>query len=388
MIPKKNIKRALIKYITQPRYAFRNFTRRLNSSLSYHLYNGVSYWPETISLFLTYACNLRCYMCGQWENDGAFKNFDKKTVKNRLTLEEIKVLINEVKHFKPNITLFGGEPTLYPNWVKVLEIVKSAGLKCNIVTNGVNLSRWAEEIVNLELDEIIFSLDGPEEIHNKIRRVPGTFKKSINGFHSVNNLKRAKDKKKPLININCTINEENYLFIDETISIAESIEADVLTFHHLLFLDTKTVTRFVTFFQKLFGQTPSDWSGFVIDNPPKIDVDVLIKKIHAINDRKNKTKVSFYPNFSDSEIRQWYTKFSFKANSYKNRCLSLWMTTYIFPDGSVRHYHTMNFSPGNIKFESFKNIWNNDLYKKYRNYIKKNKSFEVCTKGCTEFFRY
>ncbi|MBL7135820.1 MAG: radical SAM protein [Candidatus Marinimicrobia bacterium] len=388
MIPRKNIARAVRKSISQPSYALSNLNHRLRSTLSYHFSNGKSYWPETISLFLTYSCNLRCYMCGQWGEEGVFKNYGKDILKIRLSLKEIETLINDVKHFKPNITLFGGEPMLYPNWIKVVESIKSAGLRCNIISNSVLISRWAQEMVDIGLDEIIFSLDGPEEIHDKIRRVPGTFKKSIEGFHILSDLKYKNNTNKPLININSTLSEISYKYIDKIISIAEDINTDGLTFHHLLFLNKDTVGNFINTFKEQFVQTPSDWLGFIVEKLPEIDIDYLIKKIHQINKNKYKTDVTFYPNLGDCEMKQWYSQFPFKATSYKNRCLSLWMTAYIFPDGSVRPYHTMNYSLGNIRKEKFTAIWNNSKYRKYRSYIKKNKNFSICSKGCTELFRY
>ena len=98
--------------------------------------------------------------------------------------------------------------------------------------------------------------------------------------------------------------------------------------------------------------------------------------------------ISVFPNFDNDEIRRWYTQFEFTSTSYRNRCMSLWMTAYIFPDGSVRPYHSMNYIVGNIRNDTFRNIWNNDTYKAYRKYIKTHKKFTVCSKGCTEFFRY
>ena len=388
MIPKQNLSRAFHKAISQPRYAVRNLNHRLKSTASYRLFNGWSYWPETISLFLTFACNLRCKMCGQWGEDGVFKDYNSDLLRERLSLQEIQKLIDDVKHFNPNITLFGGEPLLYPNWTKVVEIVKSAGLRCNIVTNGVLLNRWAEEIVDLELDEIIFSLDGPEEIHDDIRGVKGTFRKAIDSFININNLKHQKNKKRPLISINTVLTEQTYRYLDEIAEIAEQIDTDVLTFHHLLFLDSQNVNNFIDFFNGEFDQTPSDWLGFVVNKIPDFDIDQLLSNIKSIKSRKSTVDITFYPNFRDDEIKEWYSQFPFQSCSYKNRCMSLWMTAYIFPDGSVRPYHTMNFTPGNIKNSSFKEIWNNQIYKKYRSYIKKHKKFDICSKGCTEFFRY
>jgi MoaA/NifB/PqqE/SkfB family radical SAM enzyme len=388
MIPYKNLTRALNKAIRQPGYALNNLWHRLKASFAYHFLNGWSYGPETISLFLTYRCNLKCAMCGQWGECGAFKAFDSETLSQQLSLSEIETLVQDVRRFHPNFTLFGGEPMLYPDWLKVVAIIKRAGLRCNIVTNGTMIKRWAKEIVAIGLDEIIFSLDGTEEVHDQIRRVPGTFQRAITGFQELNRLKQETRRKKPLVNINCTLTENNYSQLDQIIHIAEELNASGLTFHHLLFLDRQTVESFIPAFEQIFHQVPVDWLGFVVDKPPAIDTEFLIAEIRRISHSRYKIPVSFYPNLTEAETRQWYTQFEFHSTSYQNRCLSLWATAYIFPDGSVRPYHTMNFTPGNIRQEPFSRLWNNPTYRQYRQYIKEHKCFAVCAKGCTEFFRY
>lgn len=389
MIPRKNLLRAIQKSISQPLYASRNFIHRTRSALSYHIYNnGKSYWPETISLFLTYKCNLRCLMCGQWGENGAFNEFNKDILRQQLTLDEIKSVIDDVRGFKPNITLFGGEPFLHPDWFNIIRIVKDAGLRCNIVTNGTFIQNYAEEIIESGLDEIIFSLDGPEEIHDSIRRIPGTFNRSINGFLFLNQLKQKYKSKNPAININSTIWRENYRNIQDIVEIAHSISARGLTFHHLLFLSKSTVHQFVDTFYSRFKQKPTDWIGFAWENPPEIDVDYLISELNQVKQSKSTVDISVFPNFNDEEIRRWYSQFDFESTSYRNRCQSLWMTAYVFPDGTVRPYHSMNFTTGNIRENRFREIWNNDIYRDFRSHIKTHKKFAVCSKGCTEFFRY
>lgn len=389
MIPRKNLLRTLKKSASQPLYAAQNLLHRTRSALSYHLdKHGRSYWPETISLFLTYRCNLRCRMCGQWGEHGAFNEYSNDILKQQLTIAEIQAVIDDVRHFKPNITLFGGEPFLHPDWFEIIRAVKQAGLRCNIVTNGTFIRKYAEQIIESRLDEIIFSLDGPAEIHDAIRRVPGTYKLSMEGFHRLNQLKQKYSRKQPLININTTLWEENHRHIQEIITIAESINAAGLTFHHLLFLSNQTVNRFLDTFDQRFHQRPTDWIGFARDQLPEIDVGFLIEELNAAKARHSKTAISVFPNFTDAEIRQWYSQFEFEAGSYRNRCMSLWMTAYIFPDGTVRPYHSMNFVTGNIRENRFSEIWNNETYCDYRRYIRAHKKFPVCSKGCTEFFRY
>ena len=388
MIPVKNWKRAIRKSIVQPGYALRNLKHRLKSSLSYHLYSGKSAWPETISIFLTYKCNLNCRMCGQWGENGIFKDYSNEIIRQRLSLDQIGALIRDVRFFKPNITLFGGEPMLYPGWLDAVKLIKSAGLRCNIVTNGTLVKRYAQDMIDVGLDEIIFSLDGPQSVHDGIRGIPGTHQKAMQGFEHLAKLKREQRHKKPLININSTLFQIGSGHIDDVLLNAAKIKAAGVTFHHLLFLKRETVHRFINFFQDQFHQQPVDWTGFAVDQLPDIDVDFLISEIHRICKSSPAMDVHFYPNFSDDEIRQWYRQYEFTSSSFKNRCMSLWMTAYIFPDGTVRPYHTMNFTTGTVLEKPFTSIWNNTVYRNYRKYIKRHKRFSICAKGCTEFFRY
>lgn len=388
MIPRRNLLRAIKKSVHQPGYAVQNLTKRIKANTYYKFGKGKSSWPETISIFITYKCNLKCKMCGQWGDQGVFKNYDKNTLSHQLSIETIKKLVDDVKFFKPNITLFGGEPLINPEIIEIIKIIKSGGMRCNLITNGTLISKYAEELISSGLDEIIFSLDGSEKIHDSIRGIPGTFNKALAGFQKLNSIKKNLNKKKPLININSTIFESNYEIFLNTIEAAKLFSPDNFTFHHLLFLDKTNVDEFQMEFKNTYGQTPYDWQGFAVDKIPDIDPQKIIQQINELKTIKTKFNVSFYPNFNNDDIREWYSNYNFESKSYKNRCMSLWMTAYIFPDGSVRPYHSMNYDLGNIQNDCFLSIWNNDNFIKLRQQIIKHKSFKVCSKGCTEFFRY
>jgi len=388
MIPKRNLMRALKKSIKQPGYAIQNLSKRLKAHFAYSFGKGRAFMPETLSLFITYKCNLNCKMCGQWGDRGTFKNYDKNVLNEHLSLETIQQLINDVKSFNPNITLFGGEPLINPNIITIIRKIKANGLRCNLITNGTLLKKYAAEIIDSGLDEIIFSLDGNAETHDSIRGISGTFTRALEGFRLLNELKKQNHTKKPFININSTIFADNHTKLLEIIEAAREFHPDNLTFHHLLFLDNRKIPHFQKKFTEQFGQTPFDWNGFGVDQIPNINPNEIITQKKVMQGNKYPFNISFYPNFNDEDIKKWYTAFEFKSNSYQNRCLSLWMTAYIFPDGTVRPYHTMNYDIGNINEQSFLKIWNNIKFQKLRQHLIKHKSFEVCSKGCTEFFRY
>ncbi|MBN2280622.1 MAG: radical SAM protein [Candidatus Marinimicrobia bacterium] len=388
MIPKRNILRAIKKSIHQPVYALENLIKRFQAQWYYWFAKGKSPMPETLSIFITYRCNLQCKMCGQWGEKGIFKTFDKSTLQHQLSIDEIHNIISDVKSARINITLFGGEPLINPDIIRIIQIIKKAGLRCNLITNGTLIHRYANELVESGLDEIIFSLDGPELVHDEIRGIPGTYQNALKGFQKLSEIKKNKNSQKPLININSTIFESNYQIFQDTIEASRPFNPDNLTFHHLLFLDNQRIPKFQEFFQSKFAQNPTDWQGFGCDQIPSIDPQIIINQMKKLSKIRYPFNISFYPNFNDEDIINWYSNFSFRSQSYKNRCKSLWMTAYIFPDGNVRPYHTMNYNIGNIRHNRFSEIWNNEKYQNYRKYIIKHKSFEICSKGCTEFFRY
>lgn len=388
MIQWRNISRSLSKGWAQPGYAWRAFWQRFGSYITYRFFNGFSAYPETISILLTYNCNLRCKMCGQWGETGSSKYYSPEILRQELDLEELKGLIDGVASFHPNITLFGGEPLLYRRWDELLAHIKSRGLRCNMISNCTLLERHAEAVVELGLDEIIFSLDGSEEVHDEIRNRKGAFRLATFGIEAVNRLKRQKGADRPVININSTIFEFNYHLLTEMAEIAGHLEARTITFHHLIFISQETYVEHNNIFGQLFEVESFDWAGFVEETLPRIDPDVLMREIERVRQRKGlRVAISFYPNFIEEEIRRYYSSFRFLPDTYKHRCLSPWMAAYVFPDGSVRPCLSLNLSVGNIRERSFKEIWNGPEYQRFRRVVKERKFFPVCPR-CTEFYRF
>lgn len=387
MIQLRNLKRNLAKSVTQPGYALKALRQRLLSYLTYRIHDGRSYYPETVDLFLTYRCNLRCKMCGQWGVAGTSKDMSPEELKSELSLDEIYKIINDIKTFKPNVTLFGGEPLMYSNWEKVVSRIKQEGMRCNMITNGILLEKYANSIIDLGVDEIIFSLDGPREVHDEVRGAKGTFDRASRGFKLIRDIKRKSGTGKPVVSISSTIFEINYKRLDELISIAEELMASTITFHHLIFLSQERYNQHNNIFKGYYGMVCNDWKGFVRDSLPDIDVNFLIRKMEDIKKRDSKVKIAFYPNFTDEEIRRYYTEFDFVSSGYGKRCLSPWMVSYIFPDGSVRPCQSLNFSAGNVRDSAFSRIWNNEKYMRFRKITKKEKKYPVCTR-CTELYRF
>ncbi len=378
--------RNIYKALKDPGYAWRVLSKRLGSLISYCFLGGKSSWPETISLFLTYNCNLACSMCGYWGRCGSLKD-KRELAKENLSINDLKRVIDQVTFFGPNITLFGGEPFIYPDWPELIKYIKNKGLRCNVVTNATLLLGREKEIIDSGLDEVIFSLEGPFEIHDKITNVLGSFNKAFVAIGKIARLKKEKKSNLPKINIATTICEDNFRFLYETFELARQLEPDSITFHHLSFVDKDTISKTNEILKDNFGLRTWDWKGFLRSKPPEIDLKVLIEQIKRIRADVHGSGVFFYPDFSEKEILSYYTDFNFKSEEFINRCLSPWMTVYIFPDGRVGPCEELNLYFGNIRNENFKDIWNNEQFLKFRKVLKERKIFPVCTR-CTELYRF
>ena len=156
--------------------------------------------------------------------------------------------------------------------------------------------------------------------------------------------------------------------------------------NEIIFLDRHTYERQNNLFRAHFGTTCPDWGGFVRDRLPEIDADYLVREIRRIESRTWGIPVSFYPNYTDDEIRRYYRQFDFTPSSYAPRCMSPWMVAYIFPDGSVRPCQSLNFSAGNVREQSFREIWNGNDLRAFRQVVKTHRMFPVCAR-CTELYR-
>jgi len=323
-------------------------------------------------------------MCGQWGERGSLKTLPSAITKRYLELPLIERLIKEVRSFHPTITLFGGEPLLHPQWAEVVALIKGAGLRCNMISNGILLKKKAEEAVQLGLDEIIFSLDGPAAVHDRIRGGKGVFRRALEGFRHLEKVKKKYGRKRPIVNVNTVIWEDNQAILQEIVKQAARFGAQAITFHHLIFADRKAFDETERITQAALACGSPDWAGFIMDELPRIDPEVIIEQKRLIERRKSAVPAFFYPNLTDNEIRAYYGSFLFLPSSYKQRCLSPWMVAYVLPDGSVKPCLSLGYAMGNLHEASFKKIWNGERAIQFRRLLKQRRYFPVCPR-CTEF---
>ena len=220
--------------------------------------------------------------------------------------------------------------------------------------------------------------------HDQIRESPGLFDKVMRGLKQINDLKVRNNKKKPLINLQCTITCHNYTSLERLLDVADGAHADSLTFHNLIFVNRELLEK-QKVYDHLLDCTSADWEGFVFE--PGIEPQVLYEKMKNISSGKYRFRVDFYPNFSHQALVEYYQNPDDTLWEHSSRCVSPWIAAYIFPDGEVRPCLNSDYSFGNIRKDKFSKVWNSRQALRFRRLLKENKIFPLCVR-CTELYRY
>ena len=240
------------------RGTYRQFVK---SKLSYGNEDGSSSALWLLSLRITHRCNHRCAICAQWGKNGYNATADKPIVAGEVPVEVYKKVIDEVAPKKVHVYITGGEPFLYEPLVELVNYMKKKGLTVQIVTNGVGLEKNAETIVENGWDMICVSFDGPKEIHDKCRGVPGALETATRGIMAIQKLKKEKKTSKPGIYAITTISKNNESTLVDTVKEVEKIDADGMTVYYSWFTKEWIGQKHTKIAEEKLGITPFAWKG-------------------------------------------------------------------------------------------------------------------------------
>ena len=129
---------------------------------------------------LTNICNLHCSYCLR-DEDALYHN-----PANFLPLELFARVVRDARDSMgiDQVMFTGGEPTLHPDFGKLIAAVAELNLKCSFVTNGWHFERvWPLVIEHREtVTHVSFSLDGASrEMHDRWRG-EGSFDRVVRAF--------------------------------------------------------------------------------------------------------------------------------------------------------------------------------------------------------------
>lgn len=326
---------------------------------------------------LTYKCNLRCEMCGLWGKKGIWRNAPPSFREEELSEDILYQFIDQIKVYQPMILLTGGEPLLYPKFTELARYIKEKRLRVNISTNGVYLKNNAENIFKY-IDNLDISIDGPEDVHNKIRGAD-VYQEIISGLKKVQDLKQKYHSNKPYIRISFTINNLNYSYLIPTLQEINSLKIKIesFTFRHLEFADEEILKKQKEVFQKEFSLATTVWEGFNY-NPYLIDLKRLVDQIRIIKGMRFPfiKYLYFEPELESPDLENFYLDTQFLPPKFSRFCFAPWLGVTLLPNGDL--WLCPDYVIGNIKQENFVKMWNNQRAKRLRERIQMKGLFPAC----------
>lgn len=172
-------------------------------------------------LTLGYSCNSNCQFCSIEPS--------KRNI-NKTTQEALNDILQARREGFRVIGFGGGEPTIRKDILNLVSFAKKLGFETiRIQTNGIMLcyKNFCKDLVLAGANFFKFSIHGHKpEIHDKLTRVPGSFKKSIAGLENIHSLEARTE-------VDIVINKLNYKFLPQIIeffSISKGVSSFVIIY--------------------------------------------------------------------------------------------------------------------------------------------------------------
>ena len=269
--------------------------------------NLLNDFPIHLDIEATSACNFLCTMCPRTEmmekkTFWKVENFDMKSYENIITTG-VPLGLKSVKF------QYLGEPLVNKHLVKMIKFAKKAGVEDVMFNTNASLldEKKSREIILSGVDKIFFSFDSPyREEFNKIR-VKGDYDLVLKNIKNFMKVKKELKSDTPITRVQMVLMKDNQREWED--------------------------------FQKLFSN--------LVDTIAYIDyLDHGIQNKHK---EKGVVKIG--------------------SRKKKFCCPQLWQRMFVHPDGVVTPCcldSSREMVMGNIKENSIKDIWKNELYQDMR----------------------
>jgi MoaA/NifB/PqqE/SkfB family radical SAM enzyme len=325
-------------------------------------------FPQSISLTITNACNLRCQMCGQWSREGYMRR-GRNHLREEMGLADWKRLVDELAaHEIRSLLLRGGEVFLHPEIIPLLEYIHGKGIFISVDTNGTQLERFAEDIARIGNIHLTVSVDGPEAIHDSVRGMPGCFARIRRGL-----IRLKEEEQRSGINvsksINFTISPYSYRGLGKIPETARNLGISSVCIVPFYYVPQAVGLKYERELRERFFCEAFSWKGFHHETSG-VDAGEFAEQLRAY--RADLGDITDYPYMpmTVEEYRTWFRDavtlvgpqscsnverlIDIQSSGEANFCVD-------FPDYSI----------GNVRESTIAELWNGPRAEKFRTYRRK-----------------
>jgi len=317
--------------------------------------NHISALPIVI-LMPHSACNCQCVMCDIWKGNKNLK---------QLTEKDIEALMDALRKFgTKQVVMSGGEALLNTNFFRLCGILKKEKIRITVLSTGLTLQRNAT-LLQKWTDDVIVSLDGDETLHDRIRNIPGAFKKLKEGVQYLKTLNSHFR-----VTARTVIHKLNYKNWPAIIEAAKEMGLDQVSFLPAD-ISSHAFNR-ATLWDK-------DRQNEVL--PTEDDLAEMQEILHTITNQYAALFENGFIAESPGKLQKIHDHYSalYGRNAFPyKKCNAPWVSAVIEADGTVRpcFFHE---AIGNIRDASLDKILNSEKAKQFRKELDVQEN-ETCVK--------
>jgi len=318
-----------------------------NASFSNERSDAVSFEPRLTHLPILILnvheqCNCRCLMCDIWQREGGKELDLADFARHRESIEAM-----DVKH----IVLTGGEPLMHRSFETLCRTLKECGVQITLLTTGLLLAKRANIVADF-VDEVIISLDGPQEIHDQVRRVKGAFRLIGDGISAIR-------QHAPTLPIRgrSTVQKANHNLLRRTVEGAKSLGLNSISFL-AADLTSQAFNRELVW--------PGERQNQISLMPSEIRaLEEEIERLVAENADDFQSKYIVEPPAKLLRIARRFREQLGEMPPVAPRCNAPWVSAVMEIDGSVRpcFFHP---SIGSTKLQTLGEVINSEEAMKFR----------------------
>jgi radical SAM protein with 4Fe4S-binding SPASM domain len=240
------------------------------------------------------------------------------------------------------------------------------GLYVSINTNGTLLEKHAEQIVHDRWSTVFVSLDGFEETNDAMRG-KGSYDRVVRGFAAINREKQKQHSNYPIMSIVTTVTNRNYMDLEPFVEATREFNLDLHVFNLGTYTNDHIVAEQRRFMKEKLDTDIDCLEGYNTGYNNSIDG----KKLHAILETLH-TKDYGHPILTVPVLNpeKTHTYYADLETPVRNHCIVPWCQTNINYNGDVHFCADYpDYILGNIKEQSFAEIYNGDRANRFRKTI-------------------
>ena len=263
-------------------------------------------------------CNCRCVMCDIW----------RSKTRNELAPGAVAQWLQEWRQLGvQRVVLSGGEALMHSRLWELCALLQEAQIGITLLSTGLLLERHAARIVEY-CDDVVVSLDGPREVHDRIRNIPHAFERLSRGVAAVHAAATAHGAAVS-VSGRCTVQKENYRHLREVVRASHQIGLSRISF---LAADVSTDA-----FNRPTGWDDGHVASVALASE---DVPLLLAELERLEHEHAADFATGYiaepPVKLRRRLHQYYAALLGQGDFHPNDCNAPWVSAVIEADGTVK----------------------------------------------------